>query len=107
MGFAFAFATWHAWALFLCYGIFFGFTEGTERALVADLVPAERRGSAYGWYNLAIGLGALPASLLFGAVWDRWGPEAAFIMGASFAAVASLGITLVAPRPQGREASAT
>ena len=57
---------WHAWALFAVYGVYFGLTEGVEKALVADLVPAERRGTAFGWYNLAIGLGALPASLLFG-----------------------------------------
>ena len=75
-------ASWHAWALFLVYGVFFGLTEGTERAMVADLVGQARRGTAFGWYNLAIGIGALPASLLFGFVWDRFGPTAAFDIGA-------------------------
>ena len=65
--------TWQAWALFAVYGVYFGLTEGVEKALVADLVPEDRRGAAFGWYNLAIGIGALPASLLFGALWDRWG----------------------------------
>jgi len=54
-------AAWHAWALFGIYGIFFGLTEGTERAMVTDIVPSTRRGTAFGWYNLTIGLGALPA----------------------------------------------
>ena len=92
VGFALADSAWHAWALFAVYGVFFGLTEGSERALVADLVALERRGTAFGWYNLAIGLGALPASLLFGIVWDRAGPATAFTMGASLALAAALGL---------------
>jgi MFS family permease len=90
-------AEWHIWALFAVYGIYFGLTEGVEKALVADLVPADRRGSAFGWYNLALGLGALPASLIFGAIWDRWGAPTAFTFGAAMALVAAIGITAVAP----------
>jgi len=86
-------APWHAWALFGVYGIFFGLTEGTERALVADMVPAARRGTAFGWYNLTIGLGALPASIVFGIIWDRLGSTAAFDFGAALALAAALGIT--------------
>lgn len=97
-GFAQASAAWQAWALFGVYGIYFGLTEGSERALVADLVIPERRGTAFGWYNLAIGLGALPASLMFGYVWDRAGAPTAFVMGASLAIAAALGMTVVAPR---------
>jgi MFS family permease len=89
-GFALAHSAWQAWALFALYGIFFGLTEGSERALVADLVALERRGTAFGWYNLAIGLGALPASLMFGYVWDHAGPSSAFVMGASLALAASI-----------------
>ncbi|MBW8769097.1 MAG: MFS transporter [Gemmatimonadetes bacterium] len=92
LGFGLAHTPWQAWALFGVYGLFFGLTEGAERALMADLVPPERRGTAYGWYNLAIGLGALPASLLFGFVWDRYGPTTAFLMGATFALVAAVGL---------------
>ena len=88
-------AAWHAWALFGVYGIFFGLTEGTERALVTDIVPAGRRGTAFGWYNLTIGLGALPASVIFGAIWDRAGSRLAFDFGAALALVASLGIAMV------------
>ena len=95
VGFAGAHAAWQAWALFAVYGVFFGLTEGSERALVADMVGLERRGTAFGWYNLAIGLGALPASLMFGFVWDRWGAPVAFLMGASLALAAAIGMTLV------------
>lgn len=99
--FAFGWATaaWHAWALFAVYGIFYGMTEGTEKALVADIVPRARRGSAFGWYNLAIGLGALPASLIFGAIWDRAGAPSAFVFGATLALVAAVLMAFVAPRP--------
>ncbi len=90
-------AEWHVWALFAVYGIYFGLTEGVEKALVADLVPADRRGAAFGWYNLALGLGALPASLLFGLIWDRQGPAVAFSFGAALALAAAVGIALIVP----------
>ena len=88
---------WHAWALFGVYGLVFGLTEGTEKALVADLAPAARRGAAFGWYNLAIGLGALPASVLFGVVWDRLGAAAAFTVGASLALAAAAALLVAVP----------
>jgi MFS family permease len=90
--------TWHAWALFAVYGTYFGLTEGVEKALVADLVPPDKRGAGFGWYNLAIGLGALPASVIFGAVWDRFGSARAFELGAALAATAAVGLVLVVPR---------
>ena len=98
--FAFGVATsaWHAWALFGVYGLFFGLTEGTERALVADIVPLTRRGTAFGWYYLAVGLGALPASVLFGAIWDRFGSHLAFDFGAGLALAAALGIMAIPAR---------
>lgn len=104
--FAFGLATaaWHAWALFVVYGVFYGMTEGTEKALVADLVPRSRRGTAFGWYNLAIGLGALPASIIFGAIWDRSGAPSAFLFGATMALVAAVLMTFIAPERAAREA---
>lgn len=93
--FARASQAWHAWALFAFYGLYFGLTEGTERALISDLVPAMRRGAAYGWYYLAIGIGALPASLLFGLLWDRVGAPVAFEVGAALSLAAAIGIVLV------------
>jgi MFS family permease len=95
--FLFARATqaWHAWALFASYGIFFGLTEGAELALVADIVPKDRRGVAYGWYYLAIGIGALPASLIFGVLWDRYGSPVAFSVGAALALVAAFALLVL------------
>jgi MFS family permease len=88
---------WHVWALFAVYGVYFGLTEGVERALVADIVPAARRGAAFGWYNLAIGLGALPASVIFGTIYDRFGALTAFSVGAGAAMLASVGLWIVVP----------
>lgn len=98
-GFAVAQATWQVWALFVFYGITFGMTEGTEKALVADLTPASRRGAAFGWYNLVIGVGALPASVLFGLLWSSAGPATAFAVGGALALVAS---ALLLSAPLGR-----
>jgi MFS family permease len=86
---------WQAWALFAVYGLYFGLSEGTEKAMVADIVPAGRRGVAFGWYNLAIGIGALPASVVFGILWDRYGSATAFTFGAGVAGLAAIGLLLV------------
>ncbi len=102
--FGWAGAPWQAWALFAVYGIFYGMTEGSEKALVADIVPRIRRGAAFGWYNLAIGLGALPASLIFGWIWDRSGAPSAFVFGASLALVAAIFMAIVAPASRLSEA---
>jgi MFS family permease len=97
LAFGVAHSAWQAWVLFAVYGVFYGMTEGTEKAMVVDMVPSRRKGTALGWYNLAIGIGALPASLIFGAVWDRAGAPAAFALGAALAFIASLGIMFVMP----------
>ncbi len=78
------------WILLIIYGSYFGFTEGVEKALVADLIPQELRGSAYGLYHALIGISALPASFIFGIFWGILGPATAFIIGASFSATAIL-----------------
>jgi MFS family permease len=77
-------------AIFLAYGIYFGLTEGVEKAWVADMAPAEARGVAFGVYNAALGFGGLAASLIFGAIWTRVSPDAAFVTGAGFALAASV-----------------
>ncbi|MCE9635410.1 MAG: MFS transporter [Planctomycetes bacterium] len=94
-GFAYATSPWQVWALFGAYGVFHGLTEPAEKALVADLVPADRRGAAYGWYNLSLGVAALPASLLFGFLWDAAGPGAAFVTGAAIALAATAMLTTI------------
>jgi MFS family permease len=98
LAFGFASAAWQAWLLFAVYGVFYGMTEGTEKAMVVDIVPATRKGTALGWYNLAVGIGALPASLVFGAIWDRAGSRSAFEFGAILALIASAGMLFVRPR---------
>lgn len=74
---------------FLIYGVYFGLTEGTEKALVADLTPPSSRGTAFGVLTAVQGIGALAASLLFGVVWTAVGPSAAFATGAALALVAT------------------
>ena len=104
--FGIAVSAWQAWALFAAYGVFYGMTEGAEKALVVDIVPSLTKGTALGWYNLAIGIGALPASLIFGAIWDRVGAPGAFMFGSAMALVASAGMLLVRVQQQrlpGRE----
>ncbi|MGQ0562163.1 MAG: MFS transporter, partial [Gemmatimonadota bacterium] len=89
-GFALAGAAWQVWALFLAYGLFYGLTESPEKALVAALAPAERRGAAFGAYHFAIGVAALPASVIFGVLWQQFGPAVAFFTGAALAISATL-----------------
>ena len=80
---------WLLWPLFAFYGLFMAATEGAEKALVADLAPRERIGAAYGWFNLTAGAMLLPASLLFGWLWQSFSPEAAFGFGAGCALLAA------------------
>jgi len=75
--------------LFLAYGLYFGFAEGTEKALVADLAPASRRGFAFGLYNAVLGVGQLAASVVFGLLWTAFSPAIAFAVGAALALVAT------------------
>ena len=85
------------------YGVYYGLTEGVARAFVADLVPAARRGTAFGIYHSAAGLAALPASVIAGVLWQGafgWpglGPSAPFVFGAAMALVAAM---LLASVPQ-------
>lgn len=89
LGFALAAAEWHAWALFLAYGLFFGLTEAPEKALVARLAPADARGRAFGSYHFAVGVAAFPASVVFGLLWEGYGARTAFFFGAGLALAAA------------------
>jgi MFS family permease len=88
-------------AWFLVYGFYYGLSEGTEKALVADLAPTALRGTAFGAYNAALGLGSLLASVVFGVVWTAYGPRAAFGLGAGLAALATLMLSLLVRSPAG------
>jgi len=104
LGFAKATAGWHTWALMGVYGVYYGMTHGVAKAFVADLVPPERRGTAYGVYSAAVGVMALPASIIAGVLWQgvgEWrgfGPGAPFLVGSVLALVAAL---LLASMPRG------
>lgn len=89
---------------FMIYGFYFGFAEGTEKALVADLVSPALRGTAFGIYNAVIGLGAFLASVVFGAVWSAYSASVAFGLGASLALLATLALFFVVPRGAATEA---
>jgi MFS family permease len=96
LGFALAHTGTAVWVLFGLYGVFYAMTEGSAKALVADLVPDKKRGTAYGLYSASVGLAALPASLIAGILWQgigTWqgfGPAAPFIFGMGMALAAGL-----------------
>lgn len=98
-GFAFVSNPVSVWILFLIYGIYFGLAEGAEKALVADLVKPEQRGTAYGLYNLAFGITVLPASLLMGALWNWRGPRTAFLVSALLGGSAALLLVMLVKAP--------
>jgi MFS family permease len=75
---------------FLLYGVFFALTEGAEKALIADLTTVAKQGTAFGIYNAVLGVGALIASVMFGVLYERFSPAAAFGTGAALAGVAAV-----------------
>jgi len=87
-----AWATDAAWVVgsFVLLGVYSALIEGSQRSLVADLVPAERRATAYGAYHTVVGIALLPASALAGWMWDVWGPQPAFGVDAAIALLATL-----------------
>lgn len=95
LGFALSGSIWQIWVLFAVYGIYYGICDGAAKAFVADLVPADRRGTAYGLYNGVVGLMALPASLIAGVLWANIAPAAAFYFGAALALVAMVGLMFI------------
>jgi MFS family permease len=104
LGFALAGAGWHIWVLYAFYGIYYGLAYGTTKAMVADLVPAELRGTAYGTYNAVLGLIDFPASVIAGLLWQgigSWqgfGAPAPFFFGALLAFLAAILMALWKPR---------
>jgi MFS family permease len=75
-----------------------GVTQGLLATLVADAVPAELRGTAFGMFNLVTGVALLAASVIAGGLWDVAGPEGTFLASAAFASVALLGLLIIRPR---------
>ena len=104
LGFALAKAPWHVWVLYAAYGIYYGMAYGSANAMVADLVPDNLRGTAYGTYNAVIGLLAFPASAIAGILWQGlgdwtgFGPSAPFFFGGSLALIAALLMMIWMPK---------
>lgn len=90
LAFALASTAWHVWVVFLGYGLVYALTEPAEKTLVANLVGAERRGLAFGWFNCVIGIAALPSSLIFGWLYERYGALVAFGWGSGLALLAAV-----------------
>ncbi|MBN1266318.1 MAG: MFS transporter [Anaerolineales bacterium] len=94
LGFAFASSGSQTWVLMAVYGLYYGLTEGTAKAFVADLVPSDQRGTAYGVFHAAVGITAFPASLAAGILWQGvgswagWGPSAPFVFGSVLSLIA-------------------
>jgi len=99
IAFAFVDSAWQVWALFTLYGAYFGLTEGVEKAFVADLVEEDKRGTAYGFYNLFYGITVFPASLLFGFLWNQFGAPTAFAVSATISIAAAVLLITVRSRP--------
>ena len=108
LGFALAQSAWQVWLLYVAYGLYFGMAFGTANALVADLVPENLRGTAYGTYNAVIGLLAFPSSLIAGLLWQgvgSWhglGPSAPFLFGGTLALIAALLMAFWMPKTSSR-----
>jgi len=85
----------YLWILFGLYGIYYGFTDGTLRALVADISRREERGFAYGLYHMLVGLMLFPASFIAGILWEKVAPSAPFYFGALTAAISAFLILIV------------
>jgi len=104
LGFALAGTGWHVWVLYVLYGVYYGLAYGTAKAMVADIVPAELRGTAYGTYNAVLGILDVPASLIAGLLWQGVGPwkgfgaSAPFFFGAVLALAAAVGMAVWRPR---------
>jgi MFS family permease len=108
-GFAVAGTGWHMWVLYTVYGAYYGLAYGTTKAMVADIVPVELRGTAYGTYNAVLGILDFPASLIAGLLWsgvpswgwDGFGPSAPFAFGGTLALLAAGLMALWSPRSDG------
>lgn len=106
VGFAFVWRPTQLWGLFAFYALFYALTEGAQRALVADLVPPELRGRAFGAFHASVGLASLPASILFGVYWKLFGPRAAFLIGAAIAVAATAALAVFRMRQRRPPAAA-
>jgi Sugar phosphate permease len=103
-GFALARRAWLIWLLYAAYGLYYGLAYGTATAMVADLVPVDLRGTAFGTYHALTGLLAFPSSLIAGILWQgvgRWkgfGAPAPFYFGGALALLAAFLMAVWMPK---------
>ena len=102
LGFALADAAWQVFALYAVYGVYYGLAYGTTKALVADLVPENLRGTAYGTYNAVLSLISLPASVIAGILWQGFGAAVPFYFGAALAFIGAGMLALWLPTQAAR-----
>jgi MFS family permease len=93
-----------AWGVFALYGIYMGVADGNGRALLAEFSSGERHGTAFGAYHMVVGLGALPASVVAGVLYEKVSPAAPFWLGAGAAALAGVLMLILVPEPRGKAA---
>jgi MFS family permease len=86
--FGLASSSWHMWALFPVYGLYKGMSDGRQKAYVAKLAPATAKATAFGIYHTAAGLTLLPASVIAGFLWDRFGPMETFLFASALSIIA-------------------
>lgn len=109
LGFAMAQAGWQIWVLYVIYGLYYGLSYGTLRAMIADLVPETLRGTAYGTFNAVLGVLDLPASLIAGILWEGiggwsgFGAPAPFLFGSILALLAALLMAFWMPKVRGEQ----
>ena len=100
---ALATGVWAVMGGVVLWGLHMGLTQGLLSAMVADVAPAEIRGTAFGVFHMVTGIMLLAASLIAGLLWDQVGPSATFFAGIGFTAIALAG--LIAVRKHGPAAS--
>ncbi|MCX7794003.1 MAG: MFS transporter [Thermodesulfovibrionales bacterium] len=93
-GFAFSYGEWHAWILFVIYGIFVAMNEGNQRAFVASLIDPEKKATGYGIYHTMVGLSALPGGLISGTLYQLKGSKIVFLYGAVLSLIAAFSFYL-------------
>jgi MFS family permease len=83
------------WLLFAVYGLYISFTEGVEKALIADISPENLRATSIGLHAALVGIGLLPASLLAGLLWKFFGASAPFYFGGFMGIISSIGLWFI------------
>jgi MFS family permease len=109
LGFGLVQTGWQVWGLYAFYGLYYGMAYGTATAMVADLVPENVRGTAYGTYNMVIGILAFPSSVIAGVLWQGafgwkgFGAPAPFLFGAILALAAAVLMAVWNPKLRKQE----